>query len=141
MSLETKIDNLVSVIDKLVIAIESLNKTSAPQPVVTATVPPPAPVAAPVPQVMATSYQPRAVAMPPPPSFTAAPVVTGPVAPFNDPRGMIQYVTEAYRTMGPEKGAKIQNVISSLGVQNINDIQAEHYGALFAGVEALKNGA
>jgi hypothetical protein len=44
----------------------------------------------------------------------------------------------SYKALGPQKGAQIQNVLTTLGYQNINDIKPEHYGALFAGVEALK---
>jgi hypothetical protein len=29
-------------------------------------------------------------------------------------------------------------VLTQMGYQNINDVKPEHYGALFAGVEALK---
>lgn len=44
----------------------------------------------------------------------------------------------AYKALGPQKGAMIQNVLVGLGYQNINDVKPEHYGALFAGVEQLK---
>lgn len=99
----------------------------APAPVVAAA-PAPAPVAA-------------APAMPAPPVFTppapaAAPAPTG--APFTDGKGLIDYVMGAYKALGPQRGAQIQGVLTGLGYQNINDIKPEHYGALFAGVEALK---
>jgi hypothetical protein len=79
--------------------------------------------------------------MPAPPSFiapapVAAPAATG--APFSDPKGLIDYVMGAYKALGPQKGAMIQNVLVNLGYQNINDVKPEHYGQLFAGVEALK---
>jgi len=77
--------------------------------------------------------------MPAPPSFitpAAAPVASG--APFTDGKGLIDYVMSAYKTMGPQKGAQIQNVLTGLGYQNINDVKPEHYGVLFAGVEQLK---
>jgi len=32
----------------------------------------------------------------------------------------------------------IQNVLTGMGYQNINDVKPEHYATLFAGVEALK---
>ena len=77
--------------------------------------------------------------MPAPPVF-AAPVPeaqpTG--APFTDGKGLIDYVMSAYKAMGAQKGAGIQNVLVSLGYQNINDVKPEHYGALFQGIEALK---
>lgn len=81
--------------------------------------------------------------MPAAPVFTApvaapaaAPVATG--APFADGPGMMAYVMESYKALGAAKGAQIQGVLTGLGYQNINDVKPEHYGALFAGVEALK---
>jgi hypothetical protein len=113
----------------------------APEPVaapvvapVVAPLPTPAPVVAPTPA--------PAPAMPAPPTF--APAAPAPVAapsaaaPFTDGKGLIDYVMAAYRTMGPQKGAQIQNVLTGLGYQNINDIKQSDYAALFAGIEALK---
>jgi hypothetical protein len=79
--------------------------------------------------------------MPAPPSFAApapaaAPVTTG--APFTDGKGLIDYVMNAYKALGPQKGALIQNVLTGLGYANINDVKPEHYGNLFSGIEALK---
>ena len=51
---------------------------------------------------------------------------------------MIDYVMGVYRELGPQKGAQIQNVLTGLGYQNINDVKPEHYNALFQGVEQLK---
>jgi hypothetical protein len=59
-------------------------------------------------------------------------------APFSDGKGLIDYVMASYKTLGPQKGAEIQNVLTALGHQNINDVKPEQYGALFQGVEALK---
>ena len=112
-----------------------------------------APVAAPAPLVQPAaaapvsvtptnpvSSQPAAPVMPAPPAFVApapaAPAASG--APFTDPKGLIDYVMGAYKALGPTKGAQIQNVLTGLGYQNINDVKPEHYGQLFAGVEALK---
>ena len=44
----------------------------------------------------------------------------------------------SYKALGPQKGAQIQTVLTSMGYGNINDVKPEHYGALFTGVEALK---
>ena len=79
--------------------------------------------------------------MPAPPAFVApapaaAPVASG--APFTDGKGLIDYVMNAYKALGPQKCAQIQNVLVGLGCQNINDVKPEHYGALFQGVEQLK---
>ena len=79
--------------------------------------------------------------MPAPPAFVAPAAVAAPVAtgaPFTDGKGLIDYVMGAYKALGATKGAMIQNVLVGLGYQNINDVKPEHYGQLFAGVEALK---
>jgi hypothetical protein len=65
-----------------------------------------------------------------------APAPTG--VPFTDGKGLIGYVMDAYKAMGPQKGAQIQTVLTGLGYNNINDVKPEHYAALFAGVETLK---
>jgi len=137
MSLESKIEALTAAVVALTAKLESSNVAPAapvapaPAPVVQA-----APVAAPVEAPVAA-----APAMPAPPAFVApapvaAPAVTG--APFSDPKGLIDFVMASYKALGPQKGAMIQGVLVSLGYQNINDVKPEHYGALFAGVEALK---
>ena len=48
------------------------------------------------------------------------------------------YALEKYKALGQEKGSLIQSVLTTIGYQNINDIKPEHYGAFFAGVEAIK---
>lgn len=134
MSLEAKIEDLTAAIHALVAAMSKRNDAPA-APVVTPVAV--APVAAPVPTPPAPVAE--APAMPAPPVFAAVPVAAPAAsAPFSDPKGLIGYVMEAYKTLGPAKGAQIQQVLVSLGYQNINDVKAEHYGALFAGVEALK---
>lgn len=152
MSLESKIEALTAAVESLnrnicegmipmmtrqsLQIIEKGLNVSAPAPVAPAPAPvvqaAPAPVAAPAP---------AAPAMPAPPAFVApapvaAPAATG--APFNDPKGLIDYVMNSYKALGAAKGAQIQSVLTGLGYQNINDVKPEHYGALFAGVEALK---
>jgi hypothetical protein len=77
--------------------------------------------------------------MPAPPTFATAPTpVATSSAPFTDAKGLIDFVMAAYRTMGPQKGAQIQTVLTGLGYANINDIKQSDYAALFAGIEALK---
>jgi hypothetical protein len=131
MSLENKIEALTAAVLALTAKLESSNVAPAapiapaPAPVVQ-----PAPVAAPV--------------MPAPPAFVAPAPVIAPApqamggAPFSDGKGLIDYVMSAYKALGAAKGSQIQNVLVSLGYQNINDVKPEHYGQLFAGVEALK---
>jgi hypothetical protein len=145
MSLEIEIKNLTAAVRDLIGVMngakqETLNVApaapvvQAPTPVAaTVTVTTPEPVAAPAPVAAAP-------AMPAAPSFVApaapAPAASG--APFSDPKGLIDYVMGAYKALGAAKGAQIQNVLVGLGYQNINDVKPEHYGALHAGVEALK---
>ena len=141
MSLELEIKNLAAAVVALTAKIEGINVApaapvaQAPAPVMhvvipTTDVPAPVTTAAPV--------------MPAMPTFTApvaAPVAAAPVAggaPFTDGAGLIQYVMGVYKEIGATKGAMIQGVLGNLGYQNINDVKPEHYGALFAGVEALK---
>ena len=133
MSLELKIEALTAAVIALTAKLESSN-VSAPAPVA----PAPAPVvqAAPVPVAAPVAAAP---VMPAPPAFVApapAPAPTG--APFSDGKGLIDYVMGAYKALGPQKGAQIQNVLTGMGYQNINDVKPEHYGQLFAGVEGLK---
>jgi len=141
MSLEAKIEALTQAIQALTAQLQSANETPVAPAPVPAPVVAPAPVAAPTP-VPVAAPAPVAVpapVMPAPPSFitpAAAPVASG--APFTDGKGLIDYVMSAYKTMGPQKGAQIQNVLTGLGYQNINDVKPEHYGVLFAGVEQLK---
>jgi hypothetical protein len=136
MSLEAKIEDLTTAIHALVAAMGQ-------RPVQAATVAP-APVAAPVPApapVVAAPVAAPAPVMPPPPTFSAPPVAAPAApaaAPFTDQKSLITYVMGAYSALGPQKGAQIQTVLTSLGCTNINDVKPEQYATLFAGVEALK---
>ena len=139
MSLELKIEALTAAVIALTARMGSVPVAAQPlaQPLA------PAPVAAPA-----------MPAMPAPPTFAAipaavapAPVVAAPVAPavaspssapFTDGKGVIDYVMNAYKALGPQKGAQIQGVLTGMGYANINDVKPEMYGALYAGVEALK---
>ena len=138
MSLESKIEDLTAAIHALVAAMGT-------RPVAAPAAAPAAP-AAPTPIVSAAPVAPTPVvpAMPAPPVFAPpAPVApaaaTLPKAPFTDQKSLIDYVMSSYKTLGVAKGAQIQQVLVSLGHQNINDVKPENYDALFAGVEALKS--
>lgn len=77
----------------------------------------------------------------PAPSF-APPAPAAPAgAPFADQAGLFAYTTQAYQAMGAEKGARIQQILVSAGIQNLNDLKPEHYGAFYQHVEALKASA
>ena len=144
--LELKIESLTAAINTLIDAINKQGTHAPVAPMVAA----PAPVAAPIMDdkskqmkamldSVAQMPTPAMPAMPAPPTFAApvaAPVPTG--APFSDPKGLIEFVMTSYKNLGPAKGAGIQGVLTGLGYQNINDVKAEHYAALFAGIEALK---
>jgi len=155
MSLETEIKNLAAAVIALTAKIEGINVAvtapvaQAPAPVaapVTVTVAAPAPIDGPIigfshPAAVITPAPVAApVAMPAAPSFVAqapvAAVAAG--APFNDPKGLLEYVMGAYKALGADKGQQIQGVLTSMGYQNINDVKPEHYAQLHAGVEALK---
>ena len=136
MSLEIKIEALTQAVIALTAKLESGNV--APAAPVAQVV---APVAAPAPVVAAAPVAAPAPVMPAAPSFApveaAAPAPVG-GAPFTDGKGLIDYVMSAYKALGPQKGASIQAVLTQLGYANINDVKPEHYGSLFAGIEALK---
>jgi hypothetical protein len=140
MSLENKIEALTAAVTALTAQLQAGNVAPA-APVA----PTPAPVvqAAPVTVTVVDTPAPVAAApaMPAPPAFVTPAPVAAPAAgaaPFSDPKGLIDFVMASYKALGPQKGAMIQGVLTGLGYQNINDVKPEHYGALFAGVEALK---
>jgi hypothetical protein len=149
MSLEQQISELRDAIVHLTAAIKAqpvtlVTSVPAPAPM-TAMEIASAPFVAPVPQpipapVAAAPVPPPAPVMPPPPSFTAAPAPapSGPVLPFSDSKGLIEYVMAAYKAMGPTKGAGIQGVLVGMGLANINDVKPEQFGDFYAKVEALK---
>lgn len=143
MSIENKIDALTAAITALTAAIAARPAVVA-QPVeapATKTVEKVAPAPVVVEAPVAPAPAAAAPEMPPLPAFVAPVEPPKPAAPFSDPKGMIEYVTNAYKAMGPAKGARIQEVITSLGVININEVTPERYGALYTGIEALRNGA
>lgn len=140
MSLELKIESLTVAINSL---IESINKQGIRAPIAPVVAPV---VAAPVlaDTAVVTTFRPpegNALAMPAAPTFEIPQTITqipqnG--APFSDPKGLIEFVMTSYKILGPAKGAGIQGVLTGLGYQNINDVKAEHYAALFSGIESLK---
>jgi hypothetical protein len=133
MSIEAKIEALTAAVTALTAALTTraaptVALSAAPAVVV------PAPVAAPAPAPVAAPV----AAMPAPPTFTAPPPAAPAGAPFSDAKGLMDYVMSAYKALGPQKGASIQQVLTGLGVSTINEVKPEQYAALFAGVEALK---
>ena len=141
MSLESKIEALTAAVIALTAKLEA-NTVAAPATVAQA--PAPAPIAVPVftaPErttSVVPEVAPPAPVMPAPPAFAPAPPPAPAACPITDGKSLIDYVMGAYRAMGPQKGAGIQNVLTGLGYQNINDVKPEHYATLYAQVEALK---
>ena len=145
MSIEQNLAALTAAVVELTAALKASGTANVPQAAA-----PVAPVMQyapnPAPAASATFAPPVAAApaMPAPPMFAPpapAPVAPAPTgAPFTDTAGLIAYVMAAYKEMGPQKGANIQGVLTSLGYQNINDVKPEHYAGLYQGVEALKRG-
>ena len=43
-----------------------------------------------------------------------------------------------YKELGPEKGAKIQDILLSVGCKAVNEVTADKYAAIWAGIQALK---
>jgi len=70
------------------------------------------------------------------PVVEAAPAANA--APFTDGKGLIDYVMTIYKELGPEKGAKIQGVLTEMGLQNVNELRPTEYDAFYSKVEALK---
>ena len=123
MTIEARLEALTTAVQALTAALTQRTPQASAPVAAPAPVPTPAPVAPPV--------------MPPPPMFAVPPMAAASVVPFSDAKGLMDYVMTKYKTLGPEKGAKIHGVLLSLGVQNINDVKPEQYGALFAGVEGI----
>ena len=86
-----------------------------------------------------TKKEAPAVLMPAAPTFEPV-VEAAPAggAPFTDGKGLIDYVMTIYKELGPEKGAKIQGVLSEMGLQNVNELRPTEYDAFYVKVEALK---
>ena len=102
-----------------------------------------APIASqPLPNVQPAPIPVAPVMVTPVVSPVAAPVTPAAVspssAPFADHAALMTFVMSSYKDLGPIKGAKIQEVLNSVGVKNINEVKPEMYAAVKTGVEALK---
>jgi hypothetical protein len=71
----------------------------------------------------------------PTPSFMAPP--EKPTAPFSDQAGMTAYIMSRYKTLGPAKGALIQQALVELGHTNISSLRPDQYGEFYVKVEAI----
>ena len=150
MTIENNLASIAKSLEIIATALTAKNANLNPisdrtQPV-SVPVPPVAPVAAPVlgtippmpVEVPAVAASPSN--MPAPPVFTApvasAPVASAPLA-FADKQAMMDFVISSYKSLGSEKGARIQGVLEAMGYKNINDVAPEQWGQLKAGIEAL----
>ena len=137
MSLE---NNLASIAKSLeLIAAALTQKNANPTPVAAPAQPVPAPVAVAAPVMPALpAFTPAAPVVTPAPAPVATPVQAPTPSPFADKNAMMDWIMTSYRALGAEKGAKIQDVLTAIGYKNINDVDPAQWGALKAGVEALK---
>ena len=69
------------------------------------------------------------------------PTLTGTILPFKDVPGLVSYTMGAYQKLGPEKGSRIQGILSGLGYDNINNVKPEHFTSFFNQIEALVAGS
>lgn len=139
MSLEAKIEALTASVNQLTAVMSAAQQSAPSHPVTQPQVvnQAPAPVAAPVTPapVAAAPTMPALPTFAPAPAPVAAPVIA---APFQNPQQVMEYTMGAYKAMGPEKGNKIQGILQSMGVQNLNDLKPEQYVQFYQAVEQLK---
>ena len=132
--LEVKIEELTRVIEDLIHVIRTTGKTVDLVPSKPTPVKAPIETPAPAPVVEAAPVMPAAPTFEP--VVEAAPAANA--APFTDGKGLIDYVMTVYKELGPEKGAKIQGVLTEMGLQNVNELRPTEYDAFYSKVEALK---
>lgn len=148
MSLETKVAELTAAIDRLTQIIHLHGAGPVQQaPVVPAAppvLPPAPPVAAPVVEVVVPEAPPAPPAPPPMPALpTFAPPPAAPVVeavPFQSPQGLIEWATQAFHGLEAQqkgKGARLAEVLSSLGAPDLTSVRPDQYAAFVAGVAAL----
>lgn len=121
------------VLEALIAKLPDATKSAVAAEVSKAT-PAPAAVQAPAPEPVITVSTMPAAPFPTP----AAPAAASPSkAPFTDQRGLVTYTMGKYKSLGQEKGARIQDVLKSLGISNINEVPVEKYQAFYDAVEQL----
>ena len=143
MSLENNLASIAKSLELIAAALTAKNANPTPitapaQPVPVPVVAVPAPVvAAPVMPALPVFQAPVPVATPVP-APVVAPVQALTPSPFADKNAMMDFVMTSYRALGAEKGAKIQDVLTTIGYKNVNDVPVEKWADLKAGVEGLK---
>lgn len=143
MSLENNLASIAKSLELIAAALTQKNANPTPitapaQPVSVPVAAVPAPVvAAPVMPALPV-FQAPVLVVTPVPAPVVAPVQALTPSPFADKNAMMDFVMTSYRALGAEKGAKIQDVLTTIGYKNINDVPVEKWADLKAGVEALK---
>lgn len=143
MSLENNLASIAKSLELIAAALTQKNANPTPitapaQPVSVPVAAVPAPVvAAPVMPALPVFQAPVPVATPVP-APVVAPVQAPTPSPFADKNAMMDFVMTSYRALGAEKGAKIQDVLTTIGYKNINDVPVEKWADLKAGIEGLK---
>lgn len=147
MSIETDLSSIAKSLGLIAAALsakQSAVATPAPAPVQEATK-----VVAPV-EVPAVTPAP---VMPPVPVFTQAvptptvtevvhPVVAAPViavaSPFKTRNEFSQYVIDAFKSMGPEKGMQIQQILADMGHTNISHVPEDQWLTIKTKIDGLR---
>lgn len=113
-------------------AVAEVVQAAAPAPVA----PPPAPTPVQAPIVApAPAPAPAPVEAPAPAPVQSSP--TKPV-PFTTQKELIAYMMDSYKQMGHQKGMGIQDVLTKIGIKNINEVDPSMYATLYNAVEAMK---
>jgi len=137
MSLENNLASIAKSLELIAAALTQKNANPTPITAPAQPVPVPVPVAAPVMPALPVFQAPVPVATPVP-APVVAPVQALTPSPFADKNAMMDFVMTSYRALGAEKGAKIQDVLTTIGYKNINDVPVEKWADLKAGIEGLK---
>ena len=139
MSIENNLASIAKSLETIAAALSNYKVGTVPDEHAPLPQPAPAPTPAPTPAPVKEVLTSVSVPFPATPAPTPAPVaVSTVVAPFSDSKGMMTWVMDTYKVLGAEKGAKIQEVLTTLGHANINDVRPDQYAALYAGIEGLK---
>ena len=143
MTIENNLASIAKSLELIAAALTAKNANPTPitapaQPVSVPVTAVPVPVvAAPVMPALPVFQAPVPVATPVP-APVVAPVQALTPSPFADKNAMMDWIMTTYRALGAEKGAKIQDVLTTIGYKNINDVPVEKWADLKAGVEGLK---
>jgi hypothetical protein len=137
MTIEATLENINRTLEKIVTLLDrptGYHQIPVEKPVV---VEAPAPIVPPVPQEVIpptpqVAIPTAGVSLPP-----AAPVVTAnPSCPITDAKSLMDIVMAGYKK-NPAQGMKIQDVLNGIGCKAINEVQPQHYAAVYAGLVEL----